>query len=618
MKKRTKAALLGLGLSAALLFSACQKQEPEETQPAGAEQVPNYQGALAEGESKSEYDQSLFYRNDKKADGADPFVLDNTARDGYYYMYTTWGGNFCYRSTNLMDREQVGNALDLMHYENGQPIEERRVTRTDIWAPEVVYDEETELYYLFFSATPEADNSVTASDTVASGSPIYQLLVATSKLPYRDFRLVNFLDADSCGAENVHTYDQERYPHYFAKYLMMDPSEYSAFGEKNACTFTGGGYVGAIDPHPFVDEDGQKYLYWVDNVGENGICVVRMENWLKPDWSTATKITFTGYYTMEDYYKARQGQSVEWVSYENNGNKINEGPEVLKRNGKYYLTFSVNGYDSNAYQVGIAVADNVLGPYRKLTEAEGGLMLSGNVIGSQEISGTGHHSFVTVGDSLYIIYHRHNDPVVAGGARNPAVDEVKWITVKDKDGADLDVPYVNGPTDTVQPILEAFAEYKNIAPEATVTASGSVDAAALTDGLLSVQKYGNPTLMEYIPETHISETTTFTFDFAQARTVRAVMVYNSKDEYSAFRNISKVEFVCQEDGKEGTKVIENIPFSTEYYQSNDFDGSMFYIIPGAAAYAEFDALTVTSVRITVEVPEGQSDVGLSEIRILGK
>ena len=83
MKKRTKAALLGLGLSAALLFSACQKQEPEETQPAGAEQVPNYQGALAEGESKSEYDQSLFYRNDKKADGADPFVLDNTARDGY-------------------------------------------------------------------------------------------------------------------------------------------------------------------------------------------------------------------------------------------------------------------------------------------------------------------------------------------------------------------------------------------------------------------------------------------------------------------------------------------------------------------------------------------------------
>ena len=79
-----------------------------------------------------------------------------------------------------------------------------------------------------------------------------------------------------------------------------------------------------------------------------------------------------------------------------------------------------------------------------------------------------------------------------------------------------------------------------------------------------------------------------------------------------------MEFVCQEDGKEGTKVIENIPFSTEYYQSNDFDGSMFYIIPGAAAYAEFDALTVTSVRITVEVPEGQSDVGLSEIRILGK
>ncbi len=36
------------------------------------------------------------------------------------------------------------------------------------------------------------------------------------------------------------------------------------------------------------------------------------------------------------------------------------------------------------------------------------------------------------------------------------------------------------------------------------------------------------------------------------------------------------------------------------------------------AYAEFDALTVKSVKITVEVPKGQESVGISEIRILGK
>mgnify|MGYP003308262085 CR=1 FL=1 len=38
----------------------------------------------------------------------------------------------------------------------------------------------------------------------------------------------------------------------------------------------------------------------------------------------------------------------------------------------------------------------------------------------------------------------------------------------------------------------------------------------------------------------------------------------------------------------------------------------------ANAYAEFNELNVKSVKITVEVPEGQETVGISEIRILGK
>jgi hypothetical protein len=276
----------------------------------------------------------------------------------------------------------------------------------------------------------------------------------------------------------------------------------------------------------------------------------------------------------------------------------------------------VGSYGDNSYQVGQAVADNIYGPYRKLTEAEGGLLISGNASGSQEISGTGHHSFVTVGDKIYMIYHRHNDVIVAGGARNAAIDEVKWITVKDKFGNDLDVMYTNGPTCTAQPRIEAFADYVNIAPEATV--SGGDDAAYLTDGLLSVYKYANPDFMEYVKETTITQTTTFTFDFAEARTVRAVMVYNSKQEFTAFTAVARVEFVCEEDGKEVIRFIKNIEFSPENFLANDFDGSVYYITPGAAAYAEFNELNVKSVRITVEVPEGQDSVGISEIRILGK
>jgi len=609
MKKKFITVILLASVST-LLLSGCQKQY----------EVANYQGEIAEGETKSDYNKEIFYRNDKQTGIADPFILDNTKIDGYYYMYGTEGSLFCYRSVDLMDWEPVGNALDNYFFnEDGSRSDDLKSTWQDIWAPEVVYDEDTQEYYMFFSATPVEDTSVVAGGSVEEGTPTRQLMVAKSKYPYKEFEVVNFKDAASCGEGNLHDYDESQFPHYFAKYLMLDPSEYIPFSKANGRLDAGegyGGYTTAIDPHPYVDEDGTKYLLWVDNLDQDRLCGVKMENWLKPDWSTATVLTYTHYYTVEDWKAAQGGESVPLVSYETETNHTNEGPVITKHNGKYYLTFSVNDYWDSSYQLGQAVSDNILGPYRKLTEAEGGLLLSGGVAGSQEISGTGHHSFVTLGDKMYVIYHRHDNFTAAGTARNHAIDEIKWITVKDKDGNDLEVMYANGPTCTVQPRLEAFSDYENIALEATV--SGSEDAKYLNDDLLSIYKYADITFMEYIKETVIEKTTTFTFDFEEARTVRAIMIYNSKNENTCFRNISKVEFVCEEDGKEVIRCIENIKFSGEYYRANDLDNSIYYVVPGASAYAEFNELNVKSIKVTVEVPEGQENVGISEVRIIGK
>ena len=609
MKKKLITVILLASVST-LLLSGCQKQY----------EVANYQGEIAEGETKSDYNKEIFYRNDKQTGIADPFILDNTKVDGYYYMYGTEGSLFCYRSVDLMDWEPVGNALDNYFFnEDGSRSDDLKSTWQDIWAPEVVYDEDTQEYYMFFSATPVEDTSVVAGGKVEEGTPTRQLMVAKSKYPYKEFEVVNFKDEASCGEGNVHNYDESQFPHYFAKYLMLDPSEYIPFSKANGRLDAGegyGGYTTAIDPHPYVDEDGTKYLFWVDNLDQDRLCGVKMENWLKPDWSTATVLTYTHYYTVEDWKAAQTGASVPLVSYEIETNHTNEGPVITKHNGKYYLTFSVNDYWDSSYQLGQAVSDNILGPYRKLTEAEGGLLLSGGVAGSQEISGTGHHAFVTLGDKMYVIYHRHDNFTAAGTARNHAIDEIKWITVKDKDGNDLEVMYTNGPTCTVQPRLEAFSAYKNIALEAAV--SGSEDANYLNDDLLSIYKYADVTFMEYIKETMIEKTTTFTFEFEEARTVRAIMIYNSKNENACFRNISKVEFVCEEDGKEVIRCIENIKFSEEYYRANDFDNSIYYVTPGACAYAEFNELNVKEIKVTVEVPEGQENVGISEVRIIGK
>lgn len=598
-------------IAASMLFTGCVRETQYE--------VANYQGQLAEGQTKSDFNEELFYRNDKKTSGADPFILDNTEIDGYYYQYVTEGSLFCYRSKDLMNWESVGNTLDNLEFaEDGSQTEFRRVTDNQMWAPEVVYDAETEIYYMFFSASPAEDTEVVAGNGVEEGHPYELMFVATSKYPDKEFQLVNFKDEASCGAGNLHTYDEGHYPHYYAKYLAFDPQEYRDFSDANGGSRAEeyAGYTGGIDPHPYVDEDGTKYLFWVDCRGSDRLVGVKMDNWLKPDWSTATALTYHTYYTVDDWKAEKQGQTVEKVTYELTNVSINEGPQVIKHNDKYYLTFSVNSYNDSSYQVAQAVSDNVLGPYRKLTEEEGGIVISGGTAGSQEISGTGHHTMLEVGGKLYIVYHRHDDFVVAGHKRNAAIDEVKWITIKDKDGNNLDVMYTNGPTCTVQPKIEAFAEYKNIAEEAIV--SGSEDASYLNDGLLSIYKYAREEFIKNIKETSITEKTTFTFDFDSARTVRAVMIYNSKLENTCFEKISRIELVCEENGEEVTRFIKDLEFSSEYYRTNDLDGSIYYVTPGAATYAEFDELNVKSIRITVEVPEGQESVGISEVRILGK
>ena len=257
----------------------------------------------------------MFYRNDKKTSGADPFVLDNTKVDGYYYMYVTSGMNFCYRSDNLMDWEPMSNALENWEYDKeGSISEELKVHWTDIWAPEVVYDEATELYYMFFSATPQADNSVKG---IAEGNAKCQPMVAVSEYAYKDFKLVNFKDADSCGKENLHTYSASNYPQFYAKYLLFEPAEYMAFCDENGGGNEGrGGYTGGIDLHPFVDDNGDKYLFWKIEETPGRLCVIKMDNWLKPDWSTAKVVLSATYYTVEDCNTARAGGTVETVPYE--------------------------------------------------------------------------------------------------------------------------------------------------------------------------------------------------------------------------------------------------------------------------------------------------------------
>ena len=133
-----------------------------------------------------------------------------------------------------------------------------------------------------------------------------------------------------------------------------------------------------IDASPFFDEDGQAYLYYVRDCSDNVIDGVHTSQIyvtrLAPDLRS-----------VEGVGELISTPDCAWECHPDW--QWNEGPSVIKRGGKYYLTYSVNCFDSREYSVGYAVSDSPTGPFRKATENPILRWREG------EMSGPGHNSF---------------------------------------------------------------------------------------------------------------------------------------------------------------------------------------------------------------------------------
>lgn len=144
----------------------------------------------------------------------------------------------------------------------------------------------------------------------------------------------------------------------------------------------------AIDHHLFIDDDGTKYIYFVRFTNGNEIWVGELTDELTIKEETLRPILH---------------QSQEWEkSPKDPVGVVNEGPTVVKHEGLYYMVYSANHFASPDYGLGLAYADNPLGPWIKdetnpfLQNPEG-------------ITGTGHSAFFTDKDeNLYMVYHAHN------------------------------------------------------------------------------------------------------------------------------------------------------------------------------------------------------------------
>ncbi len=193
--------------------------------------------------------------------------------------------------------------------------------------------------------------------------------------------------------------------------------------EKNAYLIEG---HKAIDATLFTDDNGKSYIYYV---GFGGV-----------DYGIyCSEIDLETLKTSSE----RRVLSPDGGSWETREGSVTEGPAVLKHKGKYYLTYSGNGYTSKYYAIGYAVSDSPFGPFVKAKENP--ILEKTDDSG---VFGPGHHGFFyTPGGHLMLAYHRHLDGSTVH-PRSCCIDRVVFVDV----GEDHDRLVIAGPTVTPQPI----------------------------------------------------------------------------------------------------------------------------------------------------------------------
>lgn len=468
------------------------------------------------------FDKSLFYRNDGLIQAADPCVI--TVNDTYYLYATNANsdGNTGYlkgwKSKNLSDWVELGPVF----------VPQRDAWAVNsLWAPEVIEKDGT--YYMYYSGL----NSTTGKLGIG---------VATSNSPEGPFKEIHGL------------IDGKEYSH---KTMPID------FGFK------------CIDANPFIDDNGDVYLYVSKDQVSNksSIYVAKLKS------------------NMVEIDSIFEGPIIEpsqdWESI-NLSSTWNEAPYVYKHNGKYYLFYSANYYQNSAYAVGVAISDN---PTSGFVKSNANPILEAFPDWSY-VSGTGHNSIFPSVDNkeLFIAYHSHIDVNNGGSERKINFDRISF----DKDN----IPVVSGPSITPQLQPSGSSKYHNIAPLANISfANSDENKNILIDGIVNYKP-----MTSDIYEYYFKDKTTITFKFDETYDIKAIMVYDS----CLYGQSAKTM-----DLTIGSKKIKGAKFNLNYSYIDEYDYEIKQ--PGSSAIIQFNDIKTNIVTITID-----GGISLSEIVIVGK
>lgn len=493
------------------------------------------------------YNKNLWYKNDLEQLCADPSIIYND-EDGYYYMYMTSDELGCagfnvYRSKQLNYWEQLAPAFIPDPYSWGL---------SSLWAPNII--KIGDLYYLYYSAfnhtTKQKGMSVAVSSSPAGPFHEYEGFDANGRTITRNDQIFNW------------------------------------------------GFP-AIDAAPFIDTDGQLYLYFSkDQVNRISSCYgVKMIDPVTPDMSTLKELAVPGKVNVN-----AESLDLTW-ELKSSGGRWNEAPTMLKIDNTYYLTYSANYFEHTSYGVGYAMSNSPLGDFVKPNNYENENLLLGvdpleQMSAWDLMSGPGHHCFFYAGDELMIGYHAHTDRIYGASIRAFALDKV--YVNEDK------TLFVNGPTYSLQPLPESVSGYRNVAKEANITITNNVDPSKLIDDRIPMHLYRN---------SHVNLQTLFkagnytiTLEFNNPVKTTAVALYNSLNFETALKQINTINV-------EGYAFCKDIKMNSDYMDYYYQEYMEEYIRPGASFVAEY--FEHDTKKITIEF-SSDKDFALSEIVVLGR
>lgn len=180
-----------------------------------------------------------------------------------------------------------------------------------------------------------------------------------------------------------------------------------------------------IDAHVFQDDDGQYYFYYVHFNQGNEIWGGKLND----DMMTVDSSSLRRMIAPDQPWERQQAA-------------IAEGPEIIKHEGIYYMTYSGSHFESPDYAVGYATSKSPLGPWEK--SPWNPVMKS-----TTYAHGTAHHCLTTSPDGTenFIVYHRHHS-LTETEPRQLSIDRFRFVPVDN--GPDR--IEVLGPTSSPQPM----------------------------------------------------------------------------------------------------------------------------------------------------------------------